>query len=98
MAHPIRLPQRGAELECLVERLRENGLEGIEVFHSEHAPADCAEFAGIASRFGLIPTGGSDYHGDNKPGVLLGSGKDGNVCLAYGFLEEMREMAARMGA
>jgi predicted metal-dependent phosphoesterase TrpH len=98
LAHPIRLPQRGAELEQLVERLLAHGLEGIEVFHSEHAPADCTAFAGIARRFGLIPTGGSDYHGENKPGVLLGSGKDGNVCLGYGFLEEMREMATRMGA
>ena len=94
LAHPVRLPQRGPELERLVESLLEDGLEGIEVFHSEHSPADCAEFAAIASRFGLIPTGGSDYHGDNKPGILLGSGKDGNLSLAYSFLEEMREMSA----
>lgn len=94
LAHPVRLPQRGPELERFVESLLEDGLEGIEVFHSEHSPADCAEFAAIASRFGLIPTGGSDYHGDNKPGILLGSGKDGNLSLAYSFLEEMREMSA----
>ena len=94
LAHPIRLPQRGAELERLVEGLLEAGLEGIEVFHSEHSPADCAEFAAIARRFGLIPTGGTDYHGDNKPGIRLGSGIDGNVRLPYRFLEEMREMSA----
>lgn len=94
LAHPVRLPQRGAELERLVESLLEDGLDGIEVFHSEHHPSDCAEFAAIASRFGLIPTGGSDYHGDNKPGILLGSGKDGNLSLQYSFLEEMREIAA----
>jgi predicted metal-dependent phosphoesterase TrpH len=96
LAHPIRLPQRGPELERLVERLLAHGLEGIEVVHSEHAPADCTAFAGIARRFGLIPTGGSDYHGENKPGVLLGSGKDGNVRLGYGFLEEMRERSTAM--
>ena len=94
LAHPVRLPQRGAELERMVESLLEDGLDGIEVFHSEHHPADCAEFAAIAARFGLIPTGGSDYHGDNKPGILLGSGKDGNLSLQYSFLEKMREMAA----
>jgi predicted metal-dependent phosphoesterase TrpH len=94
LAHPIRLPQRGADLERMVEQLLEAGLEGIEVFHSEHSPADCAEFAAIARRFGLIPTGGTDYHGDNKPGIRLGSGIDGNVGLPYRFLEEMRDMFA----
>jgi hypothetical protein len=78
-----------------LERLLEAGLEAIEVFHSEHSPADCAEFAGVAGRFGLIPTGGSDFHGDNKPGIRLGSGIDGNLNLSYGFLEEMRDMCAR---
>jgi predicted metal-dependent phosphoesterase TrpH len=93
-AHPIRLPQRGADLERMVEQLLEAGLEGIEVFHSEHSPADCAEFAAIARRFGLVPTGGTDYHGDNKPGIRLGRGIDGNVHLPYRFLEEMRDMFA----
>ncbi len=92
LAHPVRLPQRGAELERLVEQLLPAGLEGIEVYHSEHTAADCEEYARIASRFGLIPTGGSDYHGDNKPGIKLAGGKDGNVQLAYSFLEQMREM------
>jgi hypothetical protein len=70
------------------------GLEGIEVFHSEHSPADCAEFARIADRLGLIPTGGSDFHGENKPGIRLGSGIDGNLNLSNRFLEEMRDMCA----
>jgi 3',5'-nucleoside bisphosphate phosphatase len=91
LAHPVRLPQRGPELELLVERLMAAGLEGIEVFHSEHAAADCEEFAAIAKRFGLISTGGSDFHGDNKPGVRLGTGIGGNLSLTYSFLEQMRE-------
>jgi 3',5'-nucleoside bisphosphate phosphatase len=94
LAHPVRLPQRGAALEALVERLIDAGLEGIEVFHSEHSPADCAEFAAIAKRFGLASTGGSDFHGDNKPGVHLGSGVGGNLSLPYAFLEQMREMCS----
>lgn len=94
LAHPVRLPQRGEELVRLVESLLEDGLEAIEVFHSEHSPADCAEYAAIAQRFGLIPTGGSDYHGDNKPGILLGSGKDNNLSLTYSFLAEIRQIAA----
>ena len=95
LAHPVRLPQQGPALECLVERLMDAGLEGIEVFHSEHSPADCTAFAAIAQRFGLVPTGGSDFHGDNKPGVRLGSGIGGNLSLPYAFLEQMREAYRR---
>ncbi|WP_321475029.1 PHP domain-containing protein [uncultured Paludibaculum sp.] len=91
LAHPVRLPQRGADLFRLVQRLVEAGLQGIEVHHSEHSPADCAEYAEIARRFDLIPTGGSDFHGDNKPGIRLGHGINGNAMLPYSFLEQMWE-------
>jgi predicted metal-dependent phosphoesterase TrpH len=95
LAHPVRLRRSGAELAELVERLLAAGLRGIEVFHSEHAPPDCEQYAGLARRFGLIPTGGSDFHGENKPAVRLGTGIDGNLCLSYEFLEEMRELSRR---
>jgi len=90
LAHPVRLRRSAAELAHLVERLLEVGLRGIEVFHSEHATSDCEQYAELARRFGLIPTGGSDFHGDNKPAVRLGTGIDGNLCLPYAFLEQMR--------
>ena len=94
LAHPVRLPQRGPDLAMLVRRLMDCGLGAIEVFHSEHTPADCREFAEIGLQLDLISTGGTDYHGDHKPGVKLGTGMDGNVCLSYEFLETMR---ARLG-
>jgi 3',5'-nucleoside bisphosphate phosphatase len=94
LAHPVRLPQRGPELASLLERLMDSGLQGIEVFHSEHSPADTAEFSELARRLGLIPTGGSDFHGENKPRIRLGTGIDSNICLHYTFLEKMREMCA----
>ena len=94
LAHPVRLPQRGAELAALLERLIACGLQGIEVYHSEHSPADVAQYTELAARYDLIPTGGSDFHGENKPGIRLGSGIDLNVCLSYSFLETMREMHA----
>ena len=96
LAHPVRLPQRNSGLDGLVERLIDVGLRGIEVFHSEHSPLDSEQFASLARRFNLIPTGGSDFHGENKPGVQLGTGIDGNLHLSYEFLENMREMCARV--
>ena len=93
LAHPVRLPQKGGELVRLLERLIDSsGLHGIEVIHSEHERAECEEFLDIAERLDLIPTGGSDFHGDNKPGVSLGAGINGNVRLSCQFLARMRDM------
>ena len=50
LAHPVRLPQRGPELAGLLERLMDVGLQGIEVFHSEHSPEDTAEYSQLARR------------------------------------------------
>jgi 3',5'-nucleoside bisphosphate phosphatase len=94
LAHPVRLPQRGPELASLLERLTDLGLEGLEVFHSEHSPADTAVYSQLARRLDLIPTGGSDFHGENKPRIRLGTGIDSNISLSYSFLENMREMCA----
>jgi hypothetical protein len=91
----VRLPQRGPDLVALVRGLMDCGLGAIEVFHSEHSPADCREFAEIGRQLDLIPTGGTDYHGDHKPGVKLGTGIDGNVCLSYEFLDTMRTRVER---
>lgn len=94
LAHPVRLPQRGPELAKLLERLIDVGLQGIEVFHSEHSLADTTEFTELARCFDLIPTGGSDFHGENKPSIRLGYGIDSNIRLCYSLLENMREMCA----
>jgi predicted metal-dependent phosphoesterase TrpH len=94
LAHPVRLPQRGLELASLLKKLMDVGLQGIEVFHSEHSPQDTANYGELARRFDLIPTGGSDFHGENKPRIRLGSGIDSNIRLDYEFLENMREMCA----
>jgi predicted metal-dependent phosphoesterase TrpH len=91
LAHPVRLPQRDEAFLCgLLGRLRGYGLRGIEVYHSEHGPEDSALFQSLAERFQLIETGGSDFHGDAKPEVRLGSGINGNVQVGYGLLERMR--------
>jgi len=100
LAHPVRLPQRDRpSLEKLLRTLTDKGLQGIEVYHSEHSPQDTALYAELAAQFQLIETGGTDFHGDNKPSIHLGTGKDNNVNLPYALLEKMRrgvtELAAR---
>lgn len=92
LAHPVRLDQGRdpVALRALIAELVEVGLQGIEVYHSEHSAADTELYHAIAVEFRLIMTGGSDFHGDNKPAISLGTGKQGNLDLPYSFLAQMR--------
>lgn len=65
------------------------GLQGIEVSHSEHSPAQEKKYKELAKKYGLLMTGGSDFHGeDRKPGVSLG--KWGT---SYNVVEELKKLA-----
>ncbi len=49
------------------------GLQGLEISHSDHSSEDEKRYIEIAEKYGLIMTGGSDFHGEvRKPGVQLG--------------------------
>jgi len=99
LAHPVRLPERDrGSLAKLLRVLIDNGLQGLEVYHSEHSPEDTALYKELAAEFGLIETGGTDYHGDNKPAIRLGTGKDHNMNTPYELLENMRRGVAEFAA
>ena len=56
-----------------LQTLAASGLDGLEVFHADHVPSQREAFLRTADALGLIPTGGSDYHGarvspGRKPG------------------------------
>ena len=91
MAHPVRLGIRDqAREEQFIARLASQGMSGIEVWHSDQTAADSERYLGYARRHGLIATGGTDFHGGNKPGLLLGTGREGNVSVPRTVLDEMR--------
>jgi 3',5'-nucleoside bisphosphate phosphatase len=76
LAHPIQLrTENDAQLERVVKGLVDLGLVGIEVIHSDHDDAWVAKCSALADRFGLIKTGGSDFHGMNKKDISLGSAR-----------------------
>lgn len=52
--------------ETDIRELAQHGLHAVEVYHSEHRPADRRRLRQITGQFGLGMTGGSDYHGDDK--------------------------------
>ena len=50
----------------VIKELASAGLAGLEVDHPDHDPVARADLADLADRLGLVATGSSDYHGDNK--------------------------------
>ena len=63
-----------------------------------HSPEDTALYKDLAAQFNLIETGGTDYHGDNKPSIHLGTGKNNNMNTSYDLLENMRRGVAEFAA
>ncbi len=92
LGHPITLGINGyKELENLLANLIEDGLKGIEVYYPEHSPSDIIKYREIAERFGLIETGGTDYHGIEKNGLEIGIGK-GDMRLPYSIVENLKKI------
>ena len=74
LAHPgVSIP---AEIDFIsvLEALIPMGLAGIEVYYPEHDADQTCRYAAAARQYGLLMTGGSDYHGSLKPQIQLGSG------------------------
>ncbi len=74
LAHPVHLRLSPEELTRYVARLKEFGLSGIEAYYTDHSPEFTALCLDLSRRFDLVPTGGSDFHGRNKPDIKLGRG------------------------
>ncbi len=94
LAHPYSLGIGGDDLRARLAHWRDQGLCGLEVIYPEMDREVRATFARLANDLGLITTGGTDYHGDNKPHIALGRGIDGNVTVPATVLDEIR---ARVG-
>ena len=60
----------------MLPELIDAGLAGMETMHSSYSDEKIAVSKRIAEKFGLLESGGSDFHGSIKPGVKLGVGKD----------------------
>jgi predicted metal-dependent phosphoesterase TrpH len=89
IAHPHTLGVYGSDLDRHLTRLAGAGLIGLEALYPEYEPDTRLELMERARQVGLIPSGGSDYHGAYKPGVRLGSGF-GDLSVPRDVLEELR--------
>ncbi len=94
MAHPARVAKNHWEtLTRWVGELAGLGMQAIEVHHSDHSPEGIVFYSSLAARYGLAMTGGSDFHGGNKPHIQLGTGKNGNVRVPRELLDHLRSLA-----
>ncbi len=89
IAHPKQMKLDEEALTREVERLVEEGLGGIEAYNSCQNREEAQLYKRLAKRFNLFVTGGSDFHGANKPDVDLGFMGDG-VELGYEIVDEMK--------
>ncbi len=94
LAHPGLLNLAdGTRPEDLAGGLKEMGLDGIEVLYPEHGPELEARYTDICRRFDLLMTGGTDFHGEIKPEVRMGTGR-GGTRVPYALYERLTEAAA----
>lgn len=89
LAHPfLNLDEQGLR-EFLPEAV-DSGLDAMEIYYPKFT-ADQSLLAGrIAEEFGLLPSGGSDFHGENKPDIALGTGR-GNLMIPVSVADRLYE-------
>ena len=78
------------ELDRFVKRLAEEGLCGIEGYYTDYTPEMETEYRGLAKKYGLKISGGTDFHGSFKPHISIGTGL-GRLRIPYSVLENMKK-------
>lgn len=91
LAHPILYRLSDSALSTLVRELKEEGLDGIEAIYSTYSPGEEQAIRSLATRFDLLISGGSDFHGAVKPGLELGTGY-GKLAVDEEILEKMKAL------
>jgi predicted metal-dependent phosphoesterase TrpH len=93
VAHPGRY--RLADELSFFKRLTASGLGGVEVVHSDHREREVERYGQVAAALRLVATGGSDFHGDFKPGIRLGHGDRGQMPIPADWIDSVRDAISR---
>jgi len=94
LAHPVRILKNDwGKLAEAVRSLAGMGMQAIEVFHSDHTPENMAYYGTLAARYRLGVTGGSDFHGANKPAIALGTGIRNALRVPDELLDALKALA-----
>lgn len=94
-AHPVLCHMNHDRLRFFVRDLKASGLTGMEAVYSMNSPGDERNMKKLAQEFHLLISGGSDFHGENKPYIHLGTGK-GNLKIPDSILTDIKAEKARV--
>lgn len=89
LAHPVTYSISYVQLQRMLHEMKAHGLSGMEAIYSENTAADEMVMKRIAREEGLLISGGSDFHGTNKPDIRLGVGH-GKLYVPYSILEAIK--------
>ena len=89
IAHPF-LNLTEDKLAVFLKEGITHGLCGMETLYSTYDEKTSAKAAKMARDFGLLESGGSDFHGEIKPDISLGTGR-GNLAVPYEFFEKLED-------
>lgn len=89
-AHPMLCSMGTDSLEALIAALKDRGLDGLEAIYATYSPREESLVLAFAERYSLLVSGGSDFHGSNKPDICLGTGK-GNLRIPYLCLQRIKD-------
>ncbi len=74
VAHPVLLNRPAEEFEESLKVWRSWGLDAVEAIYPIYKPEQTAFMKRMADKYGYLLTGGSDFHGENKPHIKIGTG------------------------
>ncbi len=87
LAHPL----EGEGVEQLIPELAAAGLDGVECYYQGYDPAQVGRLVELTRAHGLVPTGGSDYHGFPMSGMTEVRNEPGSVEIPAELLDELQE-------
>jgi predicted metal-dependent phosphoesterase TrpH len=98
ICHPYTLGyDDDAKLAVWLAEARAAGIDALEVRYGRYSPSEERRWEALADAAGLLPSGGSDFHGDLKPDLKVGTGK-GRMRVPVAWLDALLDRAASRGA
>ena len=89
LAHPLLYGLSNNNLHIMIDELKPAGLDGLEAIYSTYTTGEEQQMKRLARENGLLISGGSDFHGSNKPDIALGRGR-GHLYIPYSVLETIK--------
>ena len=94
LCHPHLIKLSDSDLYNYMQKLVCYGLDAVEGYYTEFTPEMEKTFRYFAKKLGLLLSGGSDFHGANKPTIAIGKGY-GNLAIPYTVLDALKARAKR---